>query len=243
MREKFAQRGASIKKIGVVLNSLDESRFDPRRYSSERAGGDNFVLVYHGTIDENFGLDVVIRAVALLRDRIPGLRLRVYGEGIQLPAVQELTRELDLVDRVWFSGRFYPMEQLLRCIGEADAGVVPIRRDAFRDLTHSNKMYDLISMRKPVIISRTRAVEAYFGDECFQMFESGNEVDLARAIEELHADPDLRERLVRRATEVSQRYRWVYQSKLYLDAVERLMPARATRTAAPPVAVEVVEDR
>jgi glycosyltransferase involved in cell wall biosynthesis len=105
-------------------------------------------------------------------------------------------------------------------------------------------MYDLISMRKPVIISRTRAVEAYFGDECFQLFESGDEVDLARAIEKLHADPGLCERLVQRATEVSQRYRWIYQSKLYLDAVERLIPRRAAaQSAAPAVVAEAVEER
>jgi glycosyltransferase involved in cell wall biosynthesis len=83
-------------------------------------------------------------------------------------------------------------------------------------------MYDYIAMRRPVVLSRTRAVQAYFGDECFQLFESGNEQDLARAIYELYTDRSLGERLVRRAALVGEPYRWVHQRKHYVEIVERL---------------------
>jgi len=83
-------------------------------------------------------------------------------------------------------------------------------------------MFDLIAMRKPVIVARTRSVEAYFDDSCVRSFESANEHDLARAIRELHDDPDLRERLVCRATEVSEPYRWVHQRARYLEMVDEL---------------------
>jgi glycosyltransferase involved in cell wall biosynthesis len=236
MRERFIERGADGAKIAVILNSFDEERFDPRRYPRSRNGSDPFVLVCHGTIDENYGLDVAIRAVALLRDRIPRLRLEIYGNGTHRASVQALARELDLGDSVWFSDGFVPIEELLPRIADADVGVVAIRRDTFRDLTHCNKMYDLVAMRKPVVISRTTAVRAYFGDDCFQMFDSGNERDLARAIHGLYADPELRERLVRRASEVAEPYRWVHQREHYVDVVRRLL---ATRRRVPkPAAVE-----
>ncbi len=223
MRDLFVERGAPREKIGVVLNSFDEDRLAPQRFPSTKRDDDDFVLICHGTIDPNFGIDVVIRAVALLRDSIPGLRLRIYGEGPQRPSLEALVAKNGLQERVWFSKGFLPIDELLPCIAAADVGVVAIRRDAFRDRTHCNKMYDLIAMRKPVIISRTTAVESYFGDECFALFESGNEHDLARAIAELHADPGRREQLVRRATEVSEPYRWVHQRELYLDVVRSLL--------------------
>lgn len=229
MRERFIERGAPADKIGVVLNSFDEERLEPRRYSSAQRDPEHFTLVCHGTIDENYGLDLVVRAVGLLRERIPGLRLEIYGEGRHRAALEALVAELGLGEHVWFSRGFVPMKELLPRIAAADAGVVAIRRDAFRDLTHCNKMYDLVAMRKPVIISRTRAVEAYFGDDCFLMFESGDERDLARAISELHADPELRDRLVRRATDVAEPYRWVHQRERYLENIRHVLPRAAGR--------------
>ncbi|HKC91300.1 MAG TPA: glycosyltransferase family 4 protein [Candidatus Limnocylindria bacterium] len=225
MRERFMERGAPGEKIAVALNSCDEERLDPGRYSSQARRADGrFVLVCHGTVDRNFGIDLVVRAVALLKDRVPALRLEIYGEGRQRLELEALARDLGVEDRVWFSRRFLSMSELLPHIADADVGVVAIRRDAFRDLTHCNKMYELIAMRKPVIISRTRAVEAYFGDDCFQLFESDNEHDLARAILEMHADPDRRERLVERASSRAEPYRWIHQRERYLGAVGRLLP-------------------
>src|SRR5438309_11668859 len=81
MRQRFIERGAPGEKIAVILNSFDEERFDPQCYPRTRSLGDPFVLVCHGTVDENYGLDVAIRAVALLRPRIPHLRLESNGHG------------------------------------------------------------------------------------------------------------------------------------------------------------------
>jgi len=166
----------------------------------------------------------VVRAVAALRDRIPGLELRIYGDGPGRAEVQSLARELDVANNVRFSPGWLPLDELLPRILEADAGVVAIRRDGCFDLTHSNKMYDLIALRKPIVMSRTRAVEAYFDDDCFQLFESGSEHDLARAIYELYAHPDIGRRIVAKAARVGEPYRWVHQAKAYLAIMERLAP-------------------
>jgi hypothetical protein len=79
-----------------------------------------------------------------------------------------------------------------------ELGVVAVKRTAFRELTHCNKMFDFIAMRRPAIVSRTQSVEAYFGRSCFLLFESGDERDLAQAIRTLYRDPALGDRLVRR---------------------------------------------
>jgi len=229
MRERFVERGASAAKIGVVLNSFDDERFNLRRHPNVQRADGRFLLVCHGTIDHMYGLDLVVRAVAALRDRIPGLQLRIYGDGPGRAGVQALARELDVAGQVFFSPGWMPLDDLLPRILEADAGVVAIRRDGCFDLTHSNKMYDLIALRKPIVMSRTRAVEAYFDDDCFQLFESGSEHDLARAIYELYAHPDIGRRIVAKAARVGEPYRWVHQAKAYLATVERLAQVPAGR--------------
>jgi glycosyltransferase involved in cell wall biosynthesis len=239
MRERFIQRGAPADKIAVVVNSFDDERFKPERYiGAPQNAADTFTLICHGTIEPNYGLDLVVRAVGMLRDRIPELRLDIWGDGTHRPAVQALTRELGLEDRVRFTG-WVTMEELMPHLAAADAGVVAVRRDAFRDVTLCTKMFDLVSLRKPVIISRTRAVEGYFGSECFQMFESEDVPGLADAIYAVYADPQLRERLVQSATARNESYRWVHQAKRYVEIIEGLAARR--RKAVPEALAEVAE--
>jgi glycosyltransferase involved in cell wall biosynthesis len=233
MREAFVARGAPRSKIEVVLNSADEELFDPERFPPRPRESGNFVLICHGTVVEHYGQDTTVQAVALLKDEMPELRLEIYGgpggRGSYVETLQSMAKDLGVEDRVSFSGGWAPMEDLLGAIAAADAGIVAMKRDPFRDLTQCNKMYDFISMRKPALISRTRSVEECFPEECFQYFESGDAADLARAIRELYADPALGERLVERAASVNEPYRWPVQRKRYLDAIERLLPATRRR--------------
>jgi len=99
--------------------------------------------------------------------------------------------------------------------GPVARGVVAVKRDVFRDLVHCNKMYDLIAMRRPVITSRTRSVEAYFSDDAFLWFTAEDPEDLARAIRELYAEPELGDRLVEQAGEEVEPYRWPRQREQY----------------------------
>jgi glycosyltransferase involved in cell wall biosynthesis len=243
MRDTFLEHGAPADKVAVIMLSADEATFDPTRFPTAPKGpADPFVISYHGTLEESLGADTVVRAVGLLKDEIPGLRLRIFGDGTLRPVIESLVRELGLDGRVLLARGFVPIPELLEGIASADAGVVPTKRNPYRDLTHSSKMFDLIAMRKPAIVARTRSVEAYFDDSCLQLFESADERDLARAIRELYADPDLRERLVRRATEVSEPYRWVHQRARYLAIVAELISRAGARPARPAVVAEGVRD-
>jgi len=215
MREAFVARGADPGKIGLVHNTAEEEVFDPERHPPRARDNGRFTLICHGSVEERYGLDTAVKAVALLADEIPELRLNVIGRGAQLPELRELATQLDVRDRVDFSGRWVPIEDLLDAIADADAGIVAMKRDAFRDLVHCNKMYDLVAMRRPVITSRTRSVEAYFSDDAFLYFTADDPGDLARAIRVLHADPELGDRLVKRAEGEVEPYRWSHQRERY----------------------------
>jgi glycosyltransferase involved in cell wall biosynthesis len=223
MRVAYESRGTPRHKVQVIVNSADESEFDPSRYRPAKRGTGEFTIICHGTVERVYGIDTIVRAVALLRDEIPGLRLEIYGEGTALPEIRSLISELQIENRVKVSGRFVPMDVLVQAIANADAGVVAMRRDLHRDLTHCNKMFDYIAMRKPAIVSRTRSVEAYFDDQCFAMFEPGDERDLARAIRELYLNPELGTRLAEQAAAANEPYRWALQRKLYQDIVRSVI--------------------
>jgi glycosyltransferase involved in cell wall biosynthesis len=222
MKAAFVARGARADRIDVVLNSSDEAIFDAARHPPAPRSADRFTLICHGAIERSYGHETLVRAGALLRDEIPGLRLEIYGDGTYRDELRRLGAELGLDGALWVSDGWVPIDRLVAAIAAADVGVVAMRRDAFRDLTHCNKMFDFVAMRRPAIVSRTRAVEAYFGDEAFALFESGDVDDLARAIRRLHADPEAGARLVARATATSAPYRWERQRRIYERIVAEL---------------------
>jgi glycosyltransferase involved in cell wall biosynthesis len=222
MRETFVGRGADPTKIDVVLNSADERIFDAVRHPPAPRHPGRFTLLCHGAIEHSYGIDTLLRAAALLRDDIPGLRVEIFGDGTYRSEVERLCDELGLDGSVRMSAGWAPIDELVAAIAAADVGIVAMRRNAFRELTHCNKMFDFIAMQRPVAVTRTRAVEAYFPGSCFALFDSGDERDLARAIRALYDDPALGERLVANAAAVNEPYRWAHQRELYLRAVAEL---------------------
>ena len=231
MRATFVGRGADPDKIVVVMDGADEEMFRPPAASGATGRRPRCTLLCHGTVEERYGLDVVIRAVALLRDEIADLRFEIYGDGSYLGTLRQLAARLGVEDRVHFSGGFVPADELVRAIAAADIGVVAMKRDPFRDVTLAGKLFDFIAMRMPMVVSRTRSVEQAFDPSCFELFESGDVEDLARAIRVLHADPERRQRIAERAAEVAEPYRWANQREVYLRVVRRLLavPPRRSR--------------
>ena len=221
MRDAFTGRGARRAKLRVVHDGADERVFTVDGHAAGGGSAGRFTLICHGTVEERYGLDTVIRAVALLRPELPGLRFEIIGQGSYLPTLEELVRELGVEENIHFSGQFVPIPVLVSAIAAADVGVVAMKRDPFRDITLCGKLFDFISMGKPVIASRTRSVEEYFDDSCLRLFTSNDSVDLAGAIRDLHADPGLRREMAERATAANEPYRWQHGRQRYLEIIEQ----------------------
>jgi glycosyltransferase involved in cell wall biosynthesis len=202
------------------MDSTDEEVF--RRVPAARPDTNRFTLISHATVEERYDLDTAIDAVALVRNEIPVLVLKIYGEGSDLGRLHQLADWLGGADRMYFSDAFVPIDDLRCALSSADVGVVAIKRDVFRDVTLAAKMFDFIAMGLPMVVSRTRSVEQTFPPDCFERFESGNPADLARALRRLHEDPDHRALLATRAA-AADPYRWAHQWGHYLSIVAGLL--------------------
>lgn len=224
MRQRFVERGAAPSRITVVMDGSDGSVFDPGRLPRiRRRDADRFVLVSHGTIEPQYGLDTAIQAVAMLAPELPGLELQIFGDGSQRADLRSLARTLGVADRVTFSDGFVPIDDLVAALAAADVGVVAMRRDAFRDLTLAGKMFDFVAMGVPMVVALTRSVEQTFGDGCFEPFRSGDATDLTRAVRRLHDDPALGRKYADRATDVVRPFAGAVQQARYKDVVRTLL--------------------
>lgn len=130
--------GVSADKCCVFHNSLADPLVDSE---GERPGDETAAvremsagepafrrLVCVGRLFPTKGQDVLVRALALFIDRVPGLRVEFLGGGPEEGALRGLAREFGVEEACEFVGAVSHAE-VLRRVARADATVVPSRSD------------------------------------------------------------------------------------------------------------------
>lgn len=152
-----------------------------------------FRVTYHGLFLLSHGLEFVIQAAALLRERTD-IHFDFYGEGPQEPAIRKMIDELGLPN-VTLHG-LVPFDQLLERLSRSDIVLGVFGRTRQSEYTIQNKIWEGLAMARPVITSDTETIRQYLrhGEEVY-LIEPGTPEALAVAITSLAADPTLCARL------------------------------------------------
>ncbi|MGI8829437.1 MAG: glycosyltransferase family 4 protein [Candidatus Limnocylindria bacterium] len=222
-RDTLVWRGADPKRVVVVMNLPDEELFAPRE--PRLTGNDPIRLIYHGTLTHRYGIDLLVRAMAIVRDRVP-VSLLLHGRGELATELPALIDALGLGDEITLSTTMVPAVELAAMIGQADIGVVPNRNDMFTDGILPTKLMEYAALGVPAIVSRSTATEAHFTEDMVRYVEPANVTELADAITELAADPDLRHRLAVNAQTFTRAHPWSEEAARYTDLVEGLAASR-----------------
>jgi glycosyltransferase involved in cell wall biosynthesis len=220
LRQTYIERGADPDKIQVVLNGPGADVF-PVTDAPEPGDAATFTLLCHGAIEDRYGHDVVVRAVAKASERVPGLRFRITGEGSEIERIKALAEELGVADRVQLLG-WVTLPELVAEIEQADVGVVAQLSSPYSNLVHTNKMYEYILFGKPVIATRLASVAAYFDDDSLAFVEPGDVEDMTGVIVELAHDPARRERMCENARRLYREYGWERQAQHFLAAYQEV---------------------
>ncbi len=223
LKNAYVSRGANPDKIKVVLNAPEEELLDIKTVPTPAGDKkDGFTLICHGAIEERYGQDTILEAIALVRPQIPNLRARILGKGTYIDGMLEKRKKLCLEDCVDYLG-YVSLEQMVQEIRAADIGIVAQKSSPYSNLVHTGKMYDYIVLEKPVITSRLKAVEAYFGEEAFVYFEPANPQSLAEGILDLYHHPEKMKSLVKNARDLYKRYCWEQQKEIYLSTYREIL--------------------
>lgn len=223
-RHTLVERGAPADRVSVVMNLPDPELFGtPPERGAPHEGP--IRILYHGTFARRSGVDLLLGAVASLSGDVP-VHLTLHGEGEMLPQLRTRSRELGLDEVVAFSTTRLPTRELPRLIASADIGVVPYRNDLFTDGILPTKLMEYAYFGVPSVVSRSSAVEHYFGSDAVEYCEPGDEESLRQALERLARDRDRREELGRRIRQFATTYRWEDEAVRYCAVVESLRPAR-----------------
>jgi glycosyltransferase involved in cell wall biosynthesis/UDP-N-acetylglucosamine transferase subunit ALG13 len=221
LKDAYVSRGANPDKISVILNVPAMSFLLEHAVDTPPVEPNHFTLVCHGAIEERYGHDTMLEAVALVKSKIPEIRLRIMGMGSYEDEFVTQISRLGLENHVDFLG-WVTLAQMVQEIQAADVGIVAQKSSPYSNLVQTNKMYEYIAFNKPVLATRLKAVEAYFSSDALQFFEPNNPESLAEQILYLYRNPARRQTLVENARRLYELYKWDKQKLTYLSVYQEL---------------------
>lgn len=190
------------KKITCVINSsiiIEKCKKNNIReeYGIEK---NKFVVLYFGRIVRFKGLDILIRAVSLIKNK--ELVLLICGDGEFKSECEELVKSLRM-ENVIFTGRIKSSERH-NYFRESDLFVLPSRNYNGGIEAWGLTINEAMEMGTPCIVSDHVgcADEIVINKETGLIFESDNYIQLAEKINEVYENKELSNRLIKTAANI-----------------------------------------
>lgn len=131
-RRLMIEQGFRAEKLHTIHNSLDydhqvevRGRLSKTTVYRDHFGNDNPNLFFVGRLTRVKKLDMVLRAMMLLREKGQFYNMTFIGDGAECDYLKNLTKELGLSNNVWFYGACYDENELGSLIYNADICVAP----------------------------------------------------------------------------------------------------------------------
>ena len=194
----LAGRGLPPERISVVTNLVAHPA--GTNHVERRAAP---VLITHGSLTERYGVQVAIRAMAVLAPIWPQISLRVLGDGEHRQALEQLVADLGLVDRVVFRG-FVPWSEAMAEVRAATLGLVPVIADGYGELLLPGKLFDYVMTGTPAISARLPTILEHFPPDSVAYFPPGDHHALAEQVDRLLRHPDDARQQAARALEIAR---------------------------------------
>jgi glycosyltransferase involved in cell wall biosynthesis len=224
--------------LAVVENGVDLERFHPRTdreaVRAQLGVSDRFVVSYIGTIGMAHGLESLLDAAAILRDRMPAAQLLVVGEGAEREHIEHVAAARTLTNVRFLGPR--PRHEIPSLVTASDVCLVLLRpSEVFRTVLPS-KMLEFMACGTPSIVAVDGFARGLIEkSEGGVYVESGNPAALAEAIVAMAGDAAARVRMGASGREfVARHFSRNRKAIQYITALEETVRPvrRADRAAA-----------
>ncbi|MEC1624014.1 glycosyltransferase family 4 protein [Bacillus mojavensis] len=205
MRAKGLQRpGGMTEKIhGIGVNtdrfrpvSLEEQHRLREKHGFQK---DDFILIYPAELNLNKNQKLLIEAAALLKDKIPELRLVFTGEGAMEQTYRDLAEKLGASRNVCFYGFCRDIHELIQL---ADVSVASSIREGL-----GMNVLEGMAAEKPAIATDNRGHREIIRDgKNGFLIKMGDSAAFADRIEQLYLEPELRRTLGQEGRQTALRF-------------------------------------
>jgi len=157
----------------------------------------------------------LIRAIARMVATIPDVRLRIVGNGPELPRTRRLARRLGVLDHVSFLGSLDSVSELRNEYARATVFCLPSLQEGF-----GIAFLEAMSHGLPIVAASAGAVpEVAPHDETSLLVSPRNPDALAQALIRILVDSNLAERLGRSGRLRARGYGWSSSARAFVDGL------------------------
>jgi len=192
LRQDVLARSIAGEKVTVVPNAVNMTAFHDvpprddalaRRYGLTAGSTIGFI----GSFYAYEGLELLVEAMAQLKDALPDLKLLLVGGGPQEQRLKALAESLGLGDRAVFTGRVHH-DEVKRYYSLLDVLVYPRHRMRLTDLVTPLKPLEAMAQDKLVLASDVGGHrELIDNGRTGYLFPADDTAGLARAVQDLFA--------------------------------------------------------
>jgi glycosyltransferase involved in cell wall biosynthesis len=221
--EEIAARGLALSRPVIIPNGVDLARFRPP--PGPPAGR---MILFVGRLVPQKGVDVLLRAFAVVLHRCPGLRLVIAGDGYQRLYLERLTRHLGLPPHVEYIG-WQEGPALARLYQAAELVVIPSMYEPFGLVA-----LEAMACGRPTAASRIGGLAEIIEDgSTGYLVAPGDYLSLAQRMAQLLLDPARAAAMGQAARRKALEYGWEHIAELTHGLYRETLagPGRDTRQA------------
>jgi glycosyltransferase involved in cell wall biosynthesis len=203
-RQKILEKVDIPDRVSVVTNGVDLERFVPtdpdQRFLHVWDLENKFVCSYIGTIGMAHGLEVVLEAARMLRDKgRSDIAFCLVGDGAVRQRLQEEVERDGLQQSVVFTGML-PKEDMPRVLASSDACLIHLRKCELFGTVIPSKLFETMAMGRPIIMGvEGEARDIVNWANAGLEMEPGSAESLVQCVESLADQPGLTAELGRSA--------------------------------------------
>ncbi len=222
-KELFVSRKIPEDKIKIVMNTPDEKLYKTTKGNltlGKRNG--NYICMFHGLITERHGIETALRAINSIRNEIPEIQFHIYGEGDGLDRMLEVINELDLHETVKYYGHV-TFEEIVIAIENADIGLIPNYKSPLTELNFPVRIFEYLSLKKPVIVPDTKGINDYFNKDSILYFNPGDYKNLADVLINALKDQNSTQIVLKKGIDIYNENKWSKNSIQFLDVFHNII--------------------
>jgi len=212
-------------KIVEVPNTVRQSFYkNPRVYPEIlKQYSNSFVVLYIGDTGLRRGLKTAIKSVHLIKNKIENIKLVIVGKNTSDIILKNLVKNLQVEAHVDFLG--WKDQSLFQSyILSSAICISPLHRNVHHDTTYANKIFQYMSLGRPVLGSNASAQEKIIKKANAGLIHQDRDVqDFSNKVLELYNNKDLREEFGKNGSEfIENEFSWENTSKKLLHVYANL---------------------
>jgi glycosyltransferase involved in cell wall biosynthesis len=207
------------RQVEVIPNGTDLNLFTSARQKIPHPP----TLVYMGSLNADWHVDLAIRAMPQLKQVISGIRLIIAGSGKEEGSLKILARDLQVTEDIEFLG-FINYQELPQILARADIGLATsLTGSNFRKFASPLKIIEYMAAGLPVIASRIGQSEIVLQESRAGILIEDSIEELVNAARLLLGDTALYLEKVKAGISYSANFDWdILMEKAYHFVVEAI---------------------